>query len=114
MHAQDVFGALGAPQLREGPPVSLAIATYAFGVDYRVRQLGLAPLVIAYDGKARMIGDPAGEPGARVEADRFEVMRALAGRRSRAQIAALDWQGDPEPYLGIIPAYGERDEPLEE
>jgi uncharacterized protein (TIGR03083 family) len=114
VHAQDVFGALGAPQLREGAPISLAIATYAFGVDYRVRQLGLAPLVIAYDGKTRTIGDPAGEPGARVEAGCFDIVRALAGRRSRAQIAALDWQGDPEPYLGIIPAYGERDDPLED
>ena len=112
VHAQDVFGALRAPQLTDGAPVSIALATYAFGVDYRIRQLGLGALVLAYDGKERLLGDPDGPVGARVEAGRFELMRAFAGRRSRAQIAALDWSGDPAPYLGIIPAYGERAEPL--
>jgi len=31
---------------------------------------------------------------------------------SRAQVAVLDGTGDPEPCLGILPAYGERGEPL--
>jgi hypothetical protein len=36
------------------------------------------------------------------------MFRALAGRRSRDQILAMAWDGDPEPYLPMIPAYGER------
>jgi uncharacterized protein (TIGR03083 family) len=114
VHAQDVFAALGAPQLRDGAAVSIAIAAYGFGVDYRVRALRLPALTIAYDGKERVLGDPDGARGARVAASRYEIMRTLAGRRSRAQIAAFDWQGDPGPYLAIIPAYGERDDPLED
>lgn len=114
VHAQDVLSALHAPQIADGAPVAIAVATYGAGVDYRVRQLGLDALVLGYDDKARVLGGTDGPVGARVTAERSELLRALAGRRSRAQIAALDWQGDPEPYLAIIPAYGERDEPLED
>jgi uncharacterized protein (TIGR03083 family) len=114
VHAQDVLAAIHADQLRQGAAVSVAIAAYGFGVDYRVRALGLPALAIAYDGKERVIGDPDGPIGARLAASRYEIMRALAGRRSRAQIAAFDWQGDRGSYLALIPAYGERDDPLED
>jgi hypothetical protein len=33
---------------------------------------------------------------------------AAAGLRS----CSLDWTGDPEPYLALVPAYGEREEAL--
>jgi hypothetical protein len=55
-----------------------------------------------------------GTPGAAVTAGRWELLRAFAGRRSRAQLSALQWSGDPEPYLPIIPAYGERVDDLVE
>jgi hypothetical protein len=38
----------------------------------------------------------------------------LAGRRSRAQIEALDWTGEPDAYLSLLPAYGERADDLNE
>jgi len=38
----------------------------------------------------------------RLEADTFTVSRALTGRRSTAQIAALPWEGDPTPYLAVF------------
>ena len=34
-----------------------------------------------------------------METSTFELFRCLTGRRSRAQIAALDWSVGPEPYL---------------
>jgi len=106
VHDQDVRGALGAPRDVDGPGLSLALSTYGFGVDYRIRQLGLPALRVRYDGKERVLG--AGEPGATVAADRFELVRAFAGRRSRDQLLGYEWQGDPDPYVAIIPAYGER------
>lgn len=42
---------------------------------------------------------PPGEPGGRVEAARFELFRALTGRRSLGQIRRFSWDVDPEPYL---------------
>ena len=53
-----------------------------------------------------MIGE--GPPAASLTADRWELVRVLAGRRSRRQIAALEWDGDASPYLGLLPTYGER------
>jgi len=112
IHDQDVRGALGAPRDPDAPGSSLALATYGFGVDYRIRQLGLPALRLRYDGKERVLG--AGEPAATVSADRFELLRAFGGRRSRGQIRGYDWQGDPDPYVAIIPAYGERADPLDD
>jgi uncharacterized protein (TIGR03083 family) len=110
IHDQDVRTALGLPRADSGPAYSLALATYGFGVDYRIRQLGLGALGLRYGDTVRSLGE--GEPAATVAADRFELLRALAGRRSRAQILAFEWDGDPGPYLGIIPAYGERADDL--
>ena len=112
VHDQDVRGALGVPRDADAPGTSLALATYGFGVDYRIRQLGLPALRLRYDDRERDLGP--GEPGATVSADRFELLRALAGRRSREQILAYDWHGDPDPYVAIIPAYGERAHPLDD
>jgi uncharacterized protein (TIGR03083 family) len=112
IHYQDVRGALGLPPGDDGPALSLAVATYCFGVDYRIRALDLPALAVRYAGKQRILGN--GEPQATVTGDRFELLRALGGRRSRKQILALDWNGDPDPYLAIIPAYGERADDLVE
>jgi len=112
VHDQDLRSALGLGRAPDGPAQALALATYGFGVDYRIRQLGLPALALRTGGRERVLGEWA--PAAAVTADRFELVRALAGRRSRPQILALDWEGDPDPYVAIIPAYGERAESLDE
>jgi hypothetical protein len=95
IHDQDIRGALGEPRLAVGPGVSFALATYVFGVDYRIRQLALPALGLRYGEKVRVLGE--GEPAATLTADRFELFRAFGGRRSREQILALDWLGEPRP-----------------
>jgi uncharacterized protein (TIGR03083 family) len=40
---------------------------------------------------------------------RFEVFRWRLGRRSRAQLAALDWSGDPTPVLDHLVIFGPSD-----
>jgi hypothetical protein len=37
---------------------------------------------------------------------RFEAFRWRMGRRSREQLAALDWSGDPTPVLGHLVVFG--------
>ena len=105
-HAQDVRGAVEMPGDRDSLGVSAAFSSYAGGLHLRLSGSGLPALRIVYGEKDRVLGD--GEPGAAVAADRFELYRAMAGRRSRRQILAYTWTGDPEPYLPMIPAYGER------
>lgn len=112
VHEQDIRQALGRVGARDAAGVGIGLATYGFGVGYRLDSLGFPALALRYDGKERVLG--TGEPGLAVSADKFELFRAFAGRRSRKQIEAFDWTGDPTPYLPVIPAYGEREDALEE
>jgi uncharacterized protein (TIGR03083 family) len=106
VHAQDIRGALGTPGDRDSAAVSMALLSYVAAFGLKLREAGLPAMRFVYDGKERVAGD--GEPAATLTARRFEVFRALAGRRSRDQILAMDWHGDPLPFVALIPAYGER------
>jgi len=112
VHADDVAHALGLPPNRESAAGRIALAGYCFGVDYRIKALGLPALTLRYGSREKKLGE--GEAGATLSADRWELLRAFAGRRNRQQIRELEWTGDPEPYLSLIPAYGEREDALAE
>jgi hypothetical protein len=112
VHAQDVRGALGVPGDRDSAGVSVSLASYAAALGLRLAINGLPPLRIRYGAKERVAGQ--GDPGATWEGDRFEIVRALSGRRSRDQILAMTWTGDPTPYAPLIPAYGPRTDPIVE
>lgn len=112
VHTDDVANALGLPPHRDLAAARVALAGYAFGVDYRIRALGLPALALRYGAKQKVLGE--GEPAATLSADGWELLRVLAGRRSRQQILALHWEGNPEPYVGLLPAYGERADALTE
>lgn len=106
VHADDVANALGLPPHADTAATRVAFAGYCFALDYRLRALGLPALALHYDGRTRTVGE--GPPAAQLTADRWELVRVLAGRRSRAQIERLDWDGDASPYLALLPTYGER------
>jgi uncharacterized protein (TIGR03083 family) len=106
VHTQDVRGALGRPGDRESAAVGVALAAYATALGFKLAAAGLPSLRLRYGTKERVAGD--GEPGATLSGERFEIVRALSGRRSADQILAMEWQGEPEPYVDLIPAYGPR------
>jgi uncharacterized protein (TIGR03083 family) len=110
VHDADVRGALGLARPPEDAAMSVALSSYAFVVAQRIRGLGLPAIELRYAGKQRRVGD--GEPAAVLTGERYELVRMLAGRRSSKQIAAMDWAGDPGPYLAILPAYGQRADDL--
>ena len=112
VHAQDVRGALGRPGDRESAAVSVALVSYATALVLKLAAAKLPPLRLRYGGKERVVGD--GEPAATLEGDRFEIFRALSGRRSSEQMLAMRWEGDPTPYVPLIPAYGPRSDPIVE
>ncbi|MCT2592041.1 maleylpyruvate isomerase family mycothiol-dependent enzyme [Streptomyces sp. N2-109] len=109
VHETDIRSALGLTRAAESPALSMALAGYGMSLSHRIRSLGLPALVLAYAGMKRRIGD--GEPGAQVRADRHELLRVMAGRRTREQILTLDWEGDPLPYLSILSEFGLADTP---
>jgi uncharacterized protein (TIGR03083 family) len=112
MHAQDIRNVVGCPGDRDSAGVGMALPSFGFVTAMRISEVGLPALELRYGEKSRVLGD--GETGATVTASRYELVRALANRRSTAQIRAYDWIGDPEPYLPIIPAYQARDDNIVE
>jgi uncharacterized protein (TIGR03083 family) len=95
-HEQDLRGALGRPG---GDPADL---TWVVGVllerlDGRVQETGLPAVAVRTEGGERVVG--RGEIGVSLRTTDLELFRASLGRRSAAQVTALDWEGDPAPYL---------------
>ena len=54
-----------------------------------------------------------GEPQVTLKASDYDLNRTLLGRRSLAQVRAMDWTGDPEPILPhlVVFAYSAEDQP---
>ncbi|MGW4065382.1 maleylpyruvate isomerase family mycothiol-dependent enzyme [Amycolatopsis sp. NPDC004747] len=97
-HELDLRAALGVP-----PPVEHAAWAPSFEVLVRgffgsVAGRGLPPLRLRTTGGSTWTA--GGEsPAASVTAPAHDLYRALAGRRSLGQLAALDWSEAPGPWL---------------
>ena len=105
-HEHDVRAALGRPGARDADVITVAIDfTLTNMLDARLKERGLGPLEVRSGGRAWTVGggDGDGSPSATLTAEPFELMRALSGRRSPGQIAALDWSvDDPSPYVSAF------------
>lgn len=98
-HEQDVRGAVGRPGARDNPTIRAMTPAMLASLDVP------RPLVVrTEDGEAR-VGPDAGPPAV-LSTTRFEAFRLRLGRRSRAQVARLDWSADPGPYLDHLFLFG--------
>jgi hypothetical protein len=50
----------------------------------------------------QVIPEPTVAPAGTLGVEEFELLRALTGRRSAAQIRGFDWSVDAEPYLPVF------------
>ena len=110
VHEQDIYGALGLVRERDCSALRIGTSTYVAGIWLRLGEL--APPRFETGEETYQAGQ--GEPGATARTGRFELFRALSGRRSPEQIRAWEWSGDPEPYLHLFYVYGPRTEALVE
>jgi uncharacterized protein (TIGR03083 family) len=105
-HEQDIRGALQVAHLDDDAALRFAVSGYTLGLSQRVKEAGLPALRLRDPARGFAATAGAGEPAVEVAASEFELFRALAGRRSRAQVAGLDWDGDPTPYLACFCVFG--------
>lgn len=112
MHELDVRNALGDRRARDTEGVVVAFDYYAHKLADRIDEAGLPALVIECETGAITLG--GADPGTTVRTSRFEALRAMGGRRSRAQIEGYAWAGDAAPYVARLSGDGSRDEPLVE
>jgi uncharacterized protein (TIGR03083 family) len=111
MHEHDAYGALEVRCHRGGEGLRLCLRA-ANAIGARLDTADLAALHVRTDGYDRTVG--TGEAGITVGGEPFEIARALFGRRSLRQIAALDWSGDPAAYLPLFSFFEPRDTDLVE
>jgi hypothetical protein len=100
-HEVDIRYALGAEPPAEHPAFAGSFQVLASGLADSMTAHHLPALRLSTGSTQWIVGD--GEPAATVTADSFDLVRSLAGRRTHEQIAALDWDRDPNPWL---PAFG--------
>jgi uncharacterized protein (TIGR03083 family) len=94
-HGQDIRGALRAPGGQDSPA---AARSYTWGTDAlegRDRTDGRPELSLITEDGVCVVG--SGAPSVTLRASRFELLRAMTGRRSHAQMQAFSWEGQPDP-----------------
>src|SRR5687767_8794473 len=97
VHQQDIYGAFGIERDRESPPVKIGVSGYIATLDMRLQADNVGAIRIEAPGKSWTAGGD--EPQATLRTNRFELFRALSGRRSLEQLRSLEWEGDAEPFL---------------
>jgi uncharacterized protein (TIGR03083 family) len=96
-HEYDLRVALGEGPPPDDPAVPVALDFLGPAFSWTVVSRGLPPLRVDCGDRAWLAG--ADEPAVVVRGEAAELMRSLTGRRTLAQITALDWSRDPRPWL---------------
>jgi hypothetical protein len=94
-HEHDLLNALGLAGDRDSGVIG---AGWEWIVEARTR--GGAPALQFVTEHGEQISG-TGEIVARVEASRFELFRAVSGRRTAAEMAGYGWDREPDPQLLI-------------
>ena len=98
-HEQDIRGAVGKAGARETDVVRIGAEQLLTWLQPSVA------LRIEVEDAAFEVG-PDEDGRVVLRTDRFEAFRWRLGRRSRAQLAAMDWSGDPSPVLDDLVIFG--------
>jgi uncharacterized protein (TIGR03083 family) len=100
-HEQDVRGALGLPGYRDTDIVRSGAARLV-----RLLNPPRSLVVEVEDAMFPVEGADGAADELRLRTTRWEVFRFRLGRRSRAQLAAMAWSGDPAPILDHLAIFG--------
>ncbi|MDZ4270041.1 MAG: maleylpyruvate isomerase N-terminal domain-containing protein [Mycobacterium sp.] len=98
-HEHDIRGAIGEPGARDAESVRWTADRLLTILRPPV------PLRVVIEGGEYRCG-PTGGTEIILRTTRFEALRWRTGRRSRAQLAAMDWSGDPAPVLDHLYLFG--------
>ena len=105
-HDQDLRGALGLAQDTSSDAFDWSLQRLVGALGDRLTEAGGPGVRLrATDTVTEWVLGP-GKPAATLDAGALEMFRGLIGRRSPAQVRALTWEGDPEPYLPHFGVFG--------
>jgi uncharacterized protein (TIGR03083 family) len=98
-HEHDIRGALSRPGDRDSAGVRESAEAVLGWFEPPV------PIVVHLEDTTIGLGPSGGSP-LELTTTRFEAIRFRMGRRSRAQLAAMEWKGDPSPVLDTLVVFG--------
>jgi uncharacterized protein (TIGR03083 family) len=106
-HEQDVRAALDQPGNRDDERAKFCLNALASGMSDWPHD----PLLIVGDSGTWQRGE--GDAKVTLRASDYELARTLLGRRSRAQVLALDWDGDPSSVVDhlVVFSFADVDQP---
>ena len=106
-HLGDLYEALALPHETETLVARYGFASFRAWLGERIAASGLAPLRLAdpADTASAWVLGGEGEPGASLEAERYQLFRAISGRRRLEDVRSWSWRGDPSAYLPVISPY---------
>lgn len=102
-HASDVRHALGLPRVADEEAILVALDFYADSFHQTLLELGGGAADLEAGSECWRAG--SGAVVVTVRAPAYELLRALGGRRSDAQLRALDWQGEVDRVLPVMSRY---------
>lgn len=103
-HAGDVQHALGRSPSRDDLAVAVGLDFYLASFEETLDEAGVGAVEVrTLDGEQWVLGP--GPVAASVRAARWELFRSLGGRRTRAEIVGLDWDGDRAAVVDLVSRY---------
>jgi len=111
-HTADICHSLSCPWPKDDEALVVGLDFYLISFEQTLLRTNLGAVRVMVAAEQWTLGE--GASIATVAADRFELFRALGGRRSDAQIQALAWTGDFASILPIFSRYPTPDESIVE
>jgi uncharacterized protein (TIGR03083 family) len=100
-HEQDIAGAVGSGGNRNDAAIpTITVSLLAMLRGGWAANPGLPAIEFVVDGEGHRFGE--GEPEVSLRATGYEFIRTIISRRSREQILAADWTGDPTRVLDAL------------
>ncbi len=102
-HTADVHSTLGRAPERNDLAIAVGLDFYLASFDETLAEVAVGAVDVEVGDEHRRLGP--GPVVAALRASRYELFRALGGRRTLDEIRAMAWTGDPEAVLALVSRY---------
>lgn len=102
-HEHDVRGSVARVGARDSDAVGIGLDRYIRLFGKRVKDAELPSVIVRAGDREWQAG--VRDPEAELRGGAFELLRALTGRRTIDEIAALKWAGDASLYTPLFSTY---------
>jgi uncharacterized protein (TIGR03083 family) len=102
-HVGDVSSALGRSPVRDDMALAVALDFYLASFEETLDDTGVGAVEVRAGGDRWQLG--TADLVASVSASRYELFRALGGRRTLDEIRDLPWSGSPEAVTALVSRY---------